>query len=201
MTACVIEQQGTPDKFIGDALMAFWNTPFDVENHQPKAVKAAIDRQKKLSDVRPQFQEEFGIELKMGAGIHTGIAQVGNMGSSDLLNYTCIDDNVNLASRLESLCKRYGVGIVVSADIVEACPDDMPFRQLDKIRVKRTPGHWVFSRQLYQKLTSVKKRNGTRLWKHISGAILLGLKSFLNRCKITDSSQSPAPSLLNVSSS
>lgn len=135
MTACVIARGGTLDKFIGDALMAFWNAPLIVERHQEKAVLAALDMQKKLEKLRPQFNRDFGVEIRIGAGIHSGLVQVGNMGSADLLNYTCIGDNVNLASRLEGLCKRYGVGIVVSSAVVEKC-EGMHFRPLDRIRVK-----------------------------------------------------------------
>lgn len=136
MTACVIQNGGTLDKFIGDALMAFWNAPLDVPDHERKAVLAAIAMQKKLEELRPELLREFGVELRMGAGIHAGSVQVGNMGSRDLLNYTCIGDNVNLASRLEGLCKRYGVGIVASLDIRQACGNALRFRMLDRITVK-----------------------------------------------------------------
>lgn len=135
MTACVIAREGTLDKFIGDALMAFWNAPLDVPGHQEKAVRAALDMQKTLAELRPRFLQEFGVEVRIGAGIHAGPVQVGNMGSRDLLNYTCIGDTVNLASRLEGLCKRYGAGIVVSSAVTAQCRD-LHFRQLDRIRVK-----------------------------------------------------------------
>ena len=135
MTECVIARDGTLDKFIGDALMAFWNAPLEVEFHQQKAVLAALDMQKKLTELRSRFMREFGVAIKIGAGIHCGIVQVGNMGSSDLLNYTCIGDNVNLASRLEGLTKHYGVGIIVSSAVMAQC-SGLRFRQLDRIRVK-----------------------------------------------------------------
>lgn len=135
MTACVKARQGTLDKFIGDAMMAFWNAPLDVANHQSQAVMAAIEMQRNLADLRPHFQETFNVELRMGVGIHCGEARVGNMGSLDLLDYTCIGDNVNLASRLEGLCKMYGAEIIASSYIVDSVPD-IKFRQLDRVRVK-----------------------------------------------------------------
>lgn len=136
MTACVKEHEGTLDKFIGDALMAFWNAPLDVRDHPRKAVLAALAMHRRLDELRPEFQREFGVEVRMGAGIHTGPAHVGNMGSAELLDYTCIGDSVNLASRLEGMCKRYGAGIVVSADTAAACGESLRFRRLDSIRVK-----------------------------------------------------------------
>lgn len=135
MTASVISHEGTLDKFIGDALMAFWNAPLDVDLHQKKAVLAALDMHKVLKTLRPQFLREFGAEIKIGAGIHSGVVQVGNMGSNDLLNYTCIGDTVNVASRLEGICKHYGADIIVSSMVMANCPD-LYFRKLDKIRVK-----------------------------------------------------------------
>ena len=136
MTACVKEREGTLDKFVGDALMAFWNAPLDVAGHARKAVEAALAMQRELERLRPEFVREFGVEVHIGAGIHTGLVHVGNMGSAELLDYTCIGDNVNLASRLEGLCKRYGVGIVVSGATAQACEDAFTFRHLDRIRVK-----------------------------------------------------------------
>lgn len=136
MTRCVIEREGTLDKFIGDALMAFWNAPLDVRNHQVKAVSTAIAMQETLKTLREEFKKEFGVGMYIGAGINCGLVHVGNMGSQELLDYTCIGDNVNLASRLEGLCKRYGVGIVISGAVRDACGQALFFRLLDRIRVK-----------------------------------------------------------------
>ena len=135
MTACVKEYSGTMDKFVGDALMAFWNAPLDVPQHEKKALQAAIKMQEELDKLRPKIKESFGVDLNIGAGVHTGYVHVGNMGSNDLMDYTCIGDNVNLASRLEGLSKYYGVGIVLSGSVAKACTD-MSFRKLDEIRVK-----------------------------------------------------------------
>ncbi len=136
MTQCVKSHEGTMDKFIGDALMAFWNAPVNVEEHPRKAVLAAIEMQQKLAALRPDFQKEFGVVIRIGAGLHTGVAHVGNMGSDDLLDYTSIGDTVNLASRLEGLSKQYGADVVISEVTAGRMGDDIPRRRLDRIRVK-----------------------------------------------------------------
>ena len=136
MTAIVRNRCGTLDKFIGDALMAFWNAPLDVPGHAALAVDAALSMQEQLEALNAEIEESFGIRLAMGAGIHTGQAYVGNMGSDDLINYTLIGDNVNLASRLEGLCKRYGAPVVVSEDTMQGCGETFAFVHLDLLRVK-----------------------------------------------------------------
>lgn len=136
MTACIRDNEGTLDKFIGDAIMAFWNAPLDVADHPARAVRTALRMQELLRELNISLEKEFGVRLAIGAGVHTGAVYVGNMGSEDLLDYTCIGDNVNLASRLEGLCPKYGVGIVVSGDTARQCADDLYFRPLDTIRVK-----------------------------------------------------------------
>jgi adenylate cyclase len=136
MTALVREHSGTMDKFIGDALMAFWNAPLDVPKHPARAVSVALAMQEKLLSLNGELRAEFGVDLRIGAGIHTGPAYVGNMGSAELVNYTLIGDNVNLASRLEGLCPQYGVGVVVSGETRAGCAGAFAFQYLDTIRVK-----------------------------------------------------------------
>ena len=152
MTALVRESSGTLDKFIGDALMAFWNAPLDVPRHPARAISTALAMQEMLLTMNEALRAEFGVELRIGAGIHTGTAYVGNMGSSDLVNYTLIGDNVNLASRLEGLCPQYGVGIVVSGETMAACGNggdgggEFAFLYLDALRVKgKTQAVTVYS--------------------------------------------------------
>jgi adenylate cyclase len=139
MTALVRDRQGTLDKFIGDALMAFWNAPLAVPGHPALAVDAALAMQEKLAEMNGELEADFGIRLAMGAGIHTGMAYVGNMGSDDLVNYTLIGDSVNLTSRLEGLCKHYGVPVVVSGEVAEQCEQSgaaFSFQYLDSVQVK-----------------------------------------------------------------
>lgn len=137
MTAIVRNSGGTLDKFIGDALMAFWNAPLDVPDHALKAVEAAAAMRKSLEIMNGALHTKYGIRLKMGIGIHTGDVYVGNMGSNDMVNYTAIGDNVNLASRLEGLSKTYAQSILLSADTAKACAEsEWHFILLDSIRVK-----------------------------------------------------------------
>lgn len=136
MTRIITDHQGTLDKFIGDAVMAFWNAPLDIENHQEKSLQAALAQLEKLDELNELFIGKFGFTIAVGIGIHSGPVRVGNMGSADLFDYTLIGDNVNLASRLEGLTKYYGQKLVVSQTIVDACGDAYTFRVLDSVRVK-----------------------------------------------------------------
>ncbi|WP_419787993.1 CHASE2 domain-containing protein [Pseudodesulfovibrio sp.] len=136
MTRTITEHQGTLDKFIGDAVMAFWNAPLDVEHHQAKALDAALAQLAKLDELNTTFLNKYGFTIAIGIGVHSGSVRVGNMGSADLFDYTLIGDNVNLASRLEGLTKFYGQTLVVSQAIVDACGDEYRFRILDRVRVK-----------------------------------------------------------------
>ena len=137
MTALVRKRRGTLDKFIGDALMAFWNAPLPVEGHPRLAVETALLMQEKLNELNQQPERHhFNQALAMGVGVNTGKAYVGNMGSRELLNYTFIGDNVNLTSRLEGLCSAYGVGVVVSEETRRRCGEAFGFQTLDLLRVK-----------------------------------------------------------------
>ncbi len=148
MTAIIRGSSGTVDKFIGDAIMAFWNAPLDVPRHELRAITSAMQMQIALAELNVELEAELNINLRMGAGVHTGKVYVGNMGSAELLDYTCIGDTVNLTSRLEGLCPVYGVGVVTSAETARLCQafasgedgqpaEEVPFfMPLDSIRVK-----------------------------------------------------------------
>ena len=131
----VKKYDGTIDKFMGDGMLAFWNAPVEIENHQSLALNAALDMQKKLAEFNRDIKDLFKLELEIGIAIHSAPTFVGNIGSQHLLSYTIIGDSVNLASRLESMCKIYGVGIVISETIKDAVSEDFYFRYLDKIKV------------------------------------------------------------------
>ncbi len=148
MTAIIRASHGTVDKFIGDAIMAFWNAPLDVPQHELYAIKSAMQMQVALTELNVGLQKDLGISLRMGVGVHTGKVYVGNMGSAELLDYTCIGDTVNLTSRLEGMCPVYGVGVITSAETARLCQtltegenalekNEVPFfLPLDAIRVK-----------------------------------------------------------------
>ena len=137
MTSEIIQSSGTLDKFIGDAIMAFWNAPLNTPHHQEQAVRAALGMHEQLNKLNPHFKEHYDLELQIGVGLHAGMVRVGNMGSKDLFDYTIIGDSVNLASRLEGLTKYYGLGVVVSESIRNACaPGNFVFQEVDRVRVK-----------------------------------------------------------------
>jgi adenylate cyclase len=148
MTKIIRKNSGTVDKFIGDSVMAFWNAPIDVNNYSELAVSTAIEMQQKLEILNKKIHAEFDVDIHTGIGIHTGTAYVGNIGSKEILNYTLIGDNVNLASRLEGLCKIYGVDIIISEDTMIKSGDNFKYQILDVVRVKGKNNHTRIYRPL-----------------------------------------------------
>ena len=136
MTAKIIENNGTLDKYIGDAQMAFWNAPLDEPNHAKMAVKTALEMMESLEGFNNEITREGIPAFGMGLGINTGTVVVGNMGSSQRFDYTCLGDSVNLASRLEGQSKPYGVKIVLGALTAEQVKDEYDVVELDCIAVK-----------------------------------------------------------------
>ena len=146
MTAKIIENAGTLDKYIGDAQMAFWNAPLDDPDHAVNAVRTALQMMESLDE----FNREIGAEgvppFGMGLGINTGTVVVGNMGSSQRFDYTCLGDSVNLASRLEGQSKPYGVRIVLGSRTAELVRDAYSVAELDCIAVKgKTEGVRIYT--------------------------------------------------------
>jgi adenylate cyclase len=135
MTGIIQRSGGTVDKYVGDAVVAFWNAPLDVSDHADRAVKAALECQRRLKELSPLWHQEFGVELSARIGIHTGLVSVGNFGSEDRFNYTMIGDAANLASRLEGANKRFGTEILISADTNLKLSDKFALRALGAVKV------------------------------------------------------------------
>ncbi len=116
MTDIVLEEEGTLDKYEGDAIVAFWNAPLDQPDHAIRACRAALRCQQRLAELQPSFQAMVGRELRMRVGINTGAVVVGNMGSNKRFDYTFMGDAGNLAARLEGANKVFGTYIMVSEE-------------------------------------------------------------------------------------
>jgi adenylate cyclase len=136
MTDIIMDCRGTVDKFIGDAIMAIWNAPLDDANHPENAVDSALQMVSKLHELNPGWIARGFPEIKVGVGINTGLANVGNMGSDSRFDYTVIGDNVNLASRLEGLNKVYGTEILISEATYTEVKNRFFCRLIDNVRVK-----------------------------------------------------------------
>jgi len=136
MSEVITKNKGTIDKYIGDAIMAYWNAPFDIENHADKAVTSAIEQLNELKELNKNLEITNQPLIAIGIGITTGIATVGEIGSIGRSDYTIIGDSVNLGSRIESLCKFYDVSLIISEDTKEKLTKDYTFRYLDYVKVK-----------------------------------------------------------------
>jgi adenylate cyclase len=142
LSKAILDQGGTIDKFMGDAVMAFWNAPMDHEDHERAACVAALAMRQsvaELNETRRHEALEAGrphLPIDIGIGINTGSCVVGNMGSDNRFDYTAMGDPVNLASRLEGQSRYYGTSIIVGSSTEAAARDNFAFLKLDLIRVK-----------------------------------------------------------------
>jgi len=149
MTEIIVKSGGTVDKFIGDAIMAYWNAPVDVQDHAEKAVIASLEQLHALRALNaniaknPEFEAVVKLAQKQGTpvidigiGLNSGVAIVGEMGSSGRSDYTVIGDPINLGARLESLCKYYNSKLNISNFTKDALKGDYIFRFLDLVTVK-----------------------------------------------------------------
>jgi len=135
VTRVIHEHKGTIDKYIGDAIMAFWGAPMHNPQHASYAVKAGLAILQALTTIQKDFKAKGWPEVDIGIGLNTGKMSVGNMGSQFRIAYTIMGDAVNLGSRLEGLTKQYGVKMIVSESTLLAAPE-FTYRELDKVRVK-----------------------------------------------------------------
>lgn len=148
MTEKIIENGGTIDKYIGDAQMAFWNAPIDDPDHAENAVRTALKMIGSLNEFNEEIKKEGIPPFAMGLGINSGSCVVGNFGSVQRFDYTCLGDTVNLAARLEGQSKNYGVDIILGQGTVEYIKHkiDVVLIELDNIAVKgKTQGVKIYT--------------------------------------------------------
>jgi adenylate cyclase len=138
MSEIVNKYDGTIDKYIGDCIMAYWNAPFDIKDHADKALESALEQLEILKILNEQLIKKDMPKIDIGIGITTGIATIGEIGSIGRSDFTIIGDNVNIASRIESLCKYYGSNLIISQDTKDKLKNENNyiFRFLDYIQVK-----------------------------------------------------------------
>jgi len=135
MTRVIHQHRGTIDKYMGDAIMAFWGAPLDDSHHGKHAVFAAREMLQTMEELKSTFEREGLPPLEIGIGVNTGVMNVGNMGSEFRMAYTVMGDAVNLGSRLEGLTRTYGVSLIVSEMTRDAVPE-FEYREIDVVRVK-----------------------------------------------------------------
>jgi len=136
MTDVIFKHWGTLDKYIGDAIMAFWGAPYPQDDHAVRACRAALEMEGSLIKLQKRWDLQGRPRIDIGVGINTGVMLVGNMGSKVRFNFTIMGDNVNLASRLEGTNKPFGTRLIISENTCLAVRHEMLVRELDLIRVK-----------------------------------------------------------------
>jgi adenylate cyclase len=142
LSNAILEHRGTIDKYMGDAIMAFWNAPLDDKAHEINAIEAALEMQARLyalnaeRKVEAEEKSQKFLPIKIGVGLNTGRCVVGNMGSDMRFQYTVLGDSVNLASRIEGQTKSYGVPILIGSNTARALKEGYALVELDCIKVK-----------------------------------------------------------------
>lgn len=135
MTEIILACGGTVDKYVGDAIVAFWNAPLTVESHAARAVEAALKCQARIKEIAPELREKYGVTVRMRIGLNTGVVSVGNFGSKARFNYTVIGDAANLASRLEGANKYFGTSILLADSTYRALHSLIACRKVADIKV------------------------------------------------------------------
>jgi adenylate cyclase len=134
LTQAILDRKGTIDKYMGDCIMAFWNAPITVPGHAREACHAALAMLEALAALNRELSAEDADNLRIGIGINTGSALVGNLGSEQRFDYSVLGDAVNLASRLEGQSKTYGVDVLLNENVVDSAPA-MATLELDLVQV------------------------------------------------------------------
>src|SRR5208283_4980433 len=141
MTDIILSEQGTVDKYMGDAIMAFWNAPLDDPAHAIHGVRAALRMREALADLNGRWRLEADQAgrtfepVRFGVGLNTGDCSVGNMGSEQRFDYSALGDEVNVASRLEGSTKQFGVDIIASAATRDQAPE-FAWLEIDYVKLK-----------------------------------------------------------------
>lgn len=172
MTDIIMEHGGLVDKYIGDAIMAFWGAPIENPHQERDAAEAVQKMSKKIDELNEEWQKRGIPHVSMGVGLNTGEVIVGNMGSLKRFNYTIMGDEVNFASRLESLTKKYGALCLMSESTYQKIGNDVHFkvRELDTVRVKgkREP------KKIYQLMTGGIASESIRVFEYGRTAYVMG---------------------------
>ncbi len=158
MTDVIFRNWGTLDKYIGDAIMAFWGAPYPHSDHAERACRAALQMFEALKKLQIGWDAAGRPRVRIGVGINSGRALVGNMGSKRRFNYTIMGDNVNLASRLEGLNKEFATQLIISEYTYDKVRDKMVVRELDLIRVKGK----MKPVKIYELLSTIEESEGFR---------------------------------------
>ncbi len=181
MTDIIHEEGGTVDKYEGDAIIAFWNAPLEQPDHAIRCVRAALNCQAKLAQMRPEFYQRLNKNLNMRIGINTGQAVVGNMGSKSRFDYTMIGDAVNLAARLEGINKQFGTYTLISQATKEQIADVFPTREISRVEVVGRREPVVVYEPLLPEEISAKKQ---KIFEKFSEALKLFYQGNFKQAKI-----------------
>ena len=136
MIDVIFEYEGTLDKFIGDAIMAVWGAPLCHDDDAFRAVRAALQMQKKLGELNEKWKSEGKEALKIGIGINTGTAIAGNIGNLRRMEYTVIGNSVNMASRIEGLTKEYKIPIIISESTYQRVHEHVTVIKLESVKIR-----------------------------------------------------------------
>jgi adenylate cyclase len=136
MTRIILKHRGVVDKYIGDAIMAFWGAPIKTKNHAEIACEASLDMLVELRKLNEKLQKEGYPQIKIGIGINSGDAIIGNMGSYERFDYTAMGDTINLGSRLEGQTKNFGVSIIIGEKTKKSIGNKFVTKRLGKVKVK-----------------------------------------------------------------
>lgn len=193
MVELVFKYKGTLDKFIGDAVMAFWGAPIEMKNHASQSVSCALEMIDKLKSVNKHFRANGYPEINIGVGLNTGPVIVGNIGSTKRLDYTVIGDNVNLASRIEGLTKKYGCSIIIAQSAHDMLDDRYICRTIDKVQVKGKTEPAL----LYEPLTNPETQTDERkIAENIAQLTDTGFNAYLG--KDWESAENAYQQVLNI---